>query len=209
MKVLVLFCGEISSVDKARSSIYNLKDSLDYDFKCVTWNRNINHDFVDMYFDEPRWTYWPPNNKNMIKRYIDILRNRKELTRDHVFTTIHEKQPWSFDRIKRRHMQIIQYALALKEFGNDYDIIIKNRYDHFWQSNEYTEIVKLCTDNNVVQMLDKNYNPNDAEERLSITDKISSDFTFAHRRELFDANYVLSLHKNKELCGGERGWSQA
>ena len=167
MKVLFLYSGEIREPSWNVKWLEKSKEALpEIDFICTTWDRGIKYDFIDHYFEEPRWHYYPKNTKDHIKTRLNRIRDYKRKfdwppTQEELLANpdIAEAMAcwnkpfykrnypegvgfYGRDRWKYRHHQLVGHAYAMKEFSERYDVVVRCRYDM-----NFTEIIDEVKDN--------------------------------------------------------------
>lgn len=171
MKVLFLYSGEIREPLWNAKLVAESKEALpEADFICTTWDRGIKYDFVDHYFEQPKWHYYPQNTKKHLKVRFDIIRDYKRKfdyppTEEELLANpqlMDAMSSWNKpfyertytkgrgyygrDNWKYRHYQLIAHAYAMKEFSEGYDVVVRCRYDmNFTQAFDgVKDNLKLC-----------------------------------------------------------------
>jgi len=216
MKVVFLISGEVRPDDlKCKYNLEYIKSKLpDYvDVKCVTWDRGKKYDFIDKYYEEPVAHYWPKNSWDSVKLKVNRLRELKASGAEwppvdnmdfEIVTQRFKKSTSNRYAWKHRNFQCLIHAYAVRDFAKDYDIVVRARYDNFY--DEYDHIEKAIE----VIKEDKTKVVEIASVYAFVNEGfISNDFEIIHHKDAFDYEYVIDLFKSKQLLGAESGWSQA
>lgn len=213
MKIAVIYSGLVRPQGRRhKDNIWKMKCVLPYaDFYYTTW-KGYHDDFnwVDTYFDEPRLKYncdhWH------MKQAVQVMRNINDPN--------DEKYKKARNRLRHRNKgrnlikQHLAHALAVKKYGNGYDLIVRIRYDLTFSKDftfeEATNCAEIAYDTGIpfgVGAIAENmFEPGKIHHSNDWT--ALPDFCIFHRADKFDPQYVWDLYDKKELNGGEHGWYQ-
>lgn len=213
MKIAICFSGQIRG-DYERN-IKNVVDCLpDADVFFTTWSNQPKFDWIHKYYDEPIMHYNPAieNANGFPDVYQKWLKTGKA-----------KQEMW-----KHRTKQILGHALVVQDFADNYDVIVRARYDN---------ITSKAMKHNMLYFCEKSYNekkslgffmprlandPTPKLDRQPVNDQkfglqpLNSsrrkqhhvDHMIIHRRDLFNTDYVWKLHNKKRLMVAEYGWWQ-
>ncbi len=219
MRIAVCISGLLAGKHLQRNVEILRRKFPDADFYYATWSREANK-FLENFpndscfiFDEPDMHYHPysqevlvpaevkPHYENSMKLMIANGKIDKN------------KYEWLLHSTK----QILIHAMLLEQIKKDYDIIVRTRFDTYVWENEqvnFDEFVKNCSDERTTQGFGIAYQNNhktlysNPEKKHSKYTYRVCDFMIIHQRDMIDSEQVYSLHKNKQLRGGEYGWYQ-
>lgn len=233
MKIAVCYSGQMRA--EYRKNIDRMKKILpDADYFFGTWHNQPKEDFINKVYYEPKSHYHP--NQTALRIAIKILKrirsgeihensdfpqritdtpNPLEALKKECITTIE-------CRIKNRNhtKQHVAHALMVRDFVDvkKYDIVIRARYDAFFQSVLKCHIKEFC------DIVYEYHNPigfhsynNSATLEGCIKSPVRlqqvwgsslHDFLIIHRADMFDPYRTLYMYKNKTLGPAEHGWWQ-
>lgn len=125
------------------------------------------------------------------------------------------------NKTQNANKQIIGYALMCKQITEPYDIMIRARWDTAIDTKvDFTQYVEMAYNDGPVGFSSRsNRGPNGRDGTVEMIDKVNVDINddwygylqdalIIHRRDHFDPDYVLQLHKEKNLWPCEWGWYQ-
>lgn len=222
MKIAVLYSGLVRlSKEEVLNNIRIAKlcfPTADFYFGAWKSDKQAHElDFIDKYFDEPRFRYNPINA--FVRNEIINLRIAVD-SKDHVkqlhYTNRLKEQLHNRTRLKKNNHQHYAHALMVKKFGNSsYDVIVRLRYDTFIDEtfiNDSSYFIKYCY--NKKQPIGMAGVFNELKNTLSIRnygwrkDDLLFDLLIIHRRDMFNPDHVFKLLAQHKLQYGEMGWSQ-
>lgn len=201
-----------------------VKEKFDGDFFYGTWKGRENDmskaGIKDFHvFDEPKMYYHP-------------LADVPEDVMPPVFKTWELRKRVATDLVLRSKMehytkQILGHAYILKEIPEEYDMIVRVRYDtlisnkvdftsHVEESYQEKKAIGFGTRTSRHPDLHKlKVLPHAWPDRHGPTPGVSNDWggyimdpLILHPREIFDVDRAWTLHKEKKLLPAERGWYQ-
>lgn len=196
----------------ALDNISKLKQVLPYDFYFGTWETTQTVESKQlnaMVFEEPIMHYHP---------LCDIADFENERY-THFRNLYCHDTPEISEMLKNHTKQIIAHAYMMKNLKDNYDIIIRTRYDVLISNqvdfSMYIEksFTKQCAvgfstlwkpHNNKIDILEEIKK----DSRDSKWFSYLLDLLIIHPPQLFDVNYVFELHNQKQLRNAEYGWYQ-
>jgi hypothetical protein len=210
MKVAVCVSGLLSGDYVIRNNVVQKEKFSNADFYYATWikeknkfQKNFPNDNC-FFFEEPEMHYHPYFPENFTSEYF------KE-TKDWILKT--NKTAWSSHHTK----QILIHALLLNNIKNDYDIIVRTRFDAFiWRdpTANFESFLEDSFRNNRVNAFAVTRKP--MFKTLYESDYVSNpkmkywllDQLIIHPTSMFDIDNVFRLHQSKQLRAAEYGWHQ-
>lgn len=159
-------------------------------------------------FDEPKSHYHPYLDMPKVDMVSDKMRK---------FSDIYKSKPDLHERTRHQSKQIMCHANMVNSLPQDYDVIVRARFDTFTYTNakfdQYVQAVynkkipigfaclkpHWATFNKVVELNDKDEN----------RDRYLFDSLIIHHRSNLDPKYVFDLYEKQKLCPAEFGWFQA
>lgn len=129
------------------------------------------------------------------------------------------------EKTKHHTKQILIHDMLLKDVPEEYDMIIRTRFDTYYSPNvDFSEYLKKSYDRNIAvgfgTRTSRHKNINQIVEIAKIypngrDESISQDWGWylmdpliMHPRKLWNHDLVKELHENKKLAAAEFGWYQ-
>lgn len=215
MKVAVCISG-ICRGDITRNLIH-LRSHFPYDYFFATWKGKPCHLENTKFYDEPKINYHPI--KDIKDPYGPKLKAQKEGLHDGTYGKDF------YDRTLNHTKQILIHDMLLQDIPEEYDMIIRARFDTYLSPNvnftkylakSYNQKIAIGfgtrtsrhRDINVITEIPKIYpdgkNPHVSQDwGWYIMDPL-----IMHPRELWDSTRVKKLHEEKNLMAAEWGWYQ-
>lgn len=204
-----------------KKNLSHLRLHFPYDFYFATWNNATIPDDLKNYevklYEEPIINYHP------IKDVAHIHAPKFAIQREKCVSGEYGKA-WQ-ERTKHHTKQILIHDMLLKDLSEDYDLIIRSRYDTYLSSTVSFDsyLQKAFTENiaigfgtrisrhhdvNVLKQIPKIYpdgkNPNVSQD----WGWYLMDPLIIHPRKLWNHSLVNTLHLEKKLAAAEWGWYQ-
>lgn len=180
-------------------------------FYFTTWNTETNiPNWIHKTYPQPELHYNPAieNASTWPIEYMKWIKNRMAYHED-----------W-----KHRSKQILAHALVVKDFADDYDVIVRVRYDTIISKKMIREMKTFCQKAYDEKRAYGFFVPRarniDARPELEVdTPNIIAkgaardkghvtDHMIIHRRDIFDCDRAWQLHEDKKLRIAEYGWFQ-
>jgi hypothetical protein len=229
LKIAVCFSGQLR--DFSDQNVERMRHMLpDADFFCTAWNdsRREQRSYINKYYDPPKLHYFP--HYQQVRKTIQVYKvmeengwhnksllppTKRKLPIEKIKTEIRNQ---IFNRAKGKyHMyQVLAHAHTVQDFvSNDYDIVIRSRYDASMHTKFKSCIYDWCQEvyDTYTPMGFHFYNKNGLDnicdpDPLIVVNKAHdmSDYVIIHRRDMFDPNYVFLEFERKRLPGAESGW---
>lgn len=181
------------------------------DFYYATWKgreKLFYENFPDYElhtFDEPVMHYHPYMDiKDFTSPYFEETKSWVMRTNRIEWTSHHTKQ-------------ILIHAMLLNEIKDDYDVIIRGRFDNFiWNDKaaDFTPFVEDTYKNNRANCFAVTNGPKFKEQYESDYERNPKmrewflDQLIIHPRNMINLSDILQLHKEKKLRAAEYGWHQ-
>lgn len=222
MKVAVCLSG-ICRGDISKN-LEIMKEHFPYDYYFATWKNSEIHESIKdevFYIDEPDMHYHPILDVEKIK-HPKLQNIKKEMLS---FGTPLSGKKYK-ERILHHTKQIIIHNELLKLIPDDYDMIIRIRYDtRLSKKVDFSKYLKMSYDKKLSigfgTRTSRYKNFNDLYEipkiyiRHDTPDSVSRDWSYYlmdpmifHPRSMFKDRLVKKLHKQKKLLPAEYGWYQ-
>jgi len=226
MKIAVCLSGLVKG--QVHRNISRLKDRFPYDFFYSTWTKN--QEDIEWFpqidncvlCDEPVMHYHPI--KDAPELYTLKLKGIKKSLEvsDNVMNQV---DPNYTKRVPDHTKQILAHAHLLDSLPEEYDMIIRARYDSYVSSQiDFLPYVERSYDNNIAMgfgtrgtrwgWLDRvvqipKRHPDGKDESISQDwSCYLQDPIIMHPRKIFDTSYARKLHEEKKLLPAEVGWWQ-
>jgi hypothetical protein len=230
LRIAVCFSGQLrgsykKNIEKIKSI---LPDYCDYYF--TTWDDQPKEDFIQKVHKAPVQKYNAAYPE--AKASIELLKKFRNGNLGH--EAIHRYQHMS-DRRFQEHMilsiknmrkkgrtnfQHVAHAMLIDDLVDlkKYDIIVRLRYDVFMYDDLSVQFETFCQQVydysvpygfhcfNETETVDGFVNP--VKSLRQCISRDLHDFMIIHRADMFDPNFVLYLHKNRQLRVAEGGWYQ-
>lgn len=225
MKVAVCISGICRG--NVKLNLHHLREHFPYDYFFATWKskeKDVQTHLPDVQYntyDEPTLHYHPigdidgpPAPKLMIQREYCKTKRWGPGT----------GEQW-YERTKHHTKQILIHDMLLKDIPEEYDMIIRARFDTYVSPNvNFQEYLNISYQRNIAvgfgTRTSRHKNINQIVEIAKIypngkDDSISQDWGWylmdpliMHPRKLWDHERVQSMHENKQLAAAEFGWYQ-
>jgi len=218
MKVAVCISGQCVSNNPKTNLTHNndiIKQHFpNLNFYYATWNSYKNEfeqefpKYLCRYFEEPNINYHPyldiPKDKHITKRYQSTLEFMKK-------DKTGNRLKWSAHHTK----QILIHHWLIKDLVDDYDVIVRARFDTFISKNANFDIfIEDTFDNNRVNGFGAT-----KQKKFDILNEFDSSATgthhyhildqmIIHRTDMVNFDLVNILHEQKLLHAAETGWYQ-
>ncbi len=210
------------NIDK---NIASHKHHFPFDYFYGTWeNRKTDLDRLSSFLTSPiiltppePTIHYHPILENTV---IPFLRQKTQQSVNRLFEKSrkhHLNNKVQYERGMHRTKQILGHAHMLSQLPEEYDVVIRSRYD-----------TRLNLDVDFSPLLEQSYKEqraigfgassgrfdeackkfNQLEVNVKAPLAYMSDFMIMHPREMFDVDQVRGLHKNKQLLSAEVGWYQ-
>jgi len=220
MKIAVCLSGICRG--NVKRNLEHMRHQFNYDYFFATWKGREKDIEVSLpgekYFTavEPKMHYHPiidvPNLLSpKLKAYMEAFKSGQ-----------YKKN--MIDRTLNHTKQILAHAFLLEKIPNEYDMIIRARYDTFIskQVNLHKFIDESYTKKQAIGFGTRNSRHSNFLEIKEIPQlypdgkkKISQDWGWyimdpiiMHRRDMFNLDLVWKLHNEKKLLPAENGWYQ-
>ena len=226
MKVAVCFSGLLRGDYEA--TVERMKYVIpEADFFCTTWKGQPTSNIIVREYEQPKMHYHPQHL--IIKQYMRLYRKMRDTNWDLSYIPFQKrilgkekneeeikKVITSRNKSKHQTKQILIHAMTCRDFvTDDYDVVIRARYDTYIDKRLKNYIKDLC------EATYKHRQPHGfnhfntkglqgvLQHPIEITGNRSldcNDFMIIHRRDMFDHNLVQYLHDQKLLTPAEAGW---
>lgn len=217
MKILVIYSGEVRTLNNIEHNNAYWPEGTDIVY--TTWERNKQtYGIIDHFFKEPKPHY--NCEAEFVKSRIKWLRDHPDAPESEKNTARQFIKEWRV-RGRYRIVQHLAHAMAVEKLADDYDIVIRIRYD----AKFYDEIQPIRI-HHLIEMSHKTGMPiglchgwsapsgdqgngmyfHDMEEEVKWA--LLGDFIIIHPRNIFEPEKVYKLYKEKKLASGEHGWWQ-
>lgn len=227
MKVAVLYSGIMTLerqavLDNIARARYCFPDA---DFFFSTWKGYLDHGIkMDHYFDEPPFKYYP--KFKFVRTQIQYIRGRRNAGKDISEEDIETLQRFIRERHehKKNNNQHIAHALMMQEYGKNYDIIVRLRYDAFIDLELKKELPRIFKNVMIRSEAKAGFGSRalrvDVEKPDALGYKIEVysgdtfvdifpfDHMIIHKSDIIDPDYVWELYNSCKLEFGEAGWAQ-
>jgi len=182
------------------------------DFYYATWN-DYKDEFLKnfkeekgVFFEQPQMHYHP---------YLDVVPPKGDLyeffNETKGWIQQNRKVDWSLHHTK----QILIHAFLLDSIPDDYDVIVRTRFDGFiHHSAEFEPFIKDTFEKkrpNCFSATKKPFFDTFRELTSEYHPKMNywmCDQLIIHRRDMFDTRRVMKLHEDRKLLPAEYGWYQ-
>ena len=213
MKVAICFSGQMRG-DYERNIADVIECYPKADVYFTSWVNQPQHKWVHRYYEELTLHYNPAleNADGVPDVYQQWIRTRKA-----------EDERW-----KHRTKQILGHALVVKDFADDYDVIVRARYDNivgpamkeqmswfieraFNKKKSLGFFVPRMSCDPTPFLLQQNKHQKQfglLELNSDRRKKHHVDHMIIHHRDVFNTDYVWKLHDEKRLLVAEYGWWQ-
>lgn len=197
-----------------------LKSKLPYDVYLGSWtNHEIPNNLLvngRYYYDAPNMHYHPIVDTDPISPKLETIKDKMSkgiMKSDYYERTLHHTK------------QILIHSYLLKDIPDDYDMIIRSRYDtvistkvdlHKYLYKSYDENIAIGFGTRISRH--KNFNILKEIPKIypdGKNEKISNDWGWylmdpliMHPRKLFNHDLLNTLHNDKKLLPAENGWYQ-
>lgn len=212
MKIAVCVSGQAR--EGYKECINRFKKLFPYDFYFMHWNGYENPDVPNcFYFDEPPNTY-----HCMLPRDFRPACTRYKFIKKRVLNEAIKKKDF-FKKTKHWHKQLIAHQLLVDQLNNDYDLIIKLRYDVVIHVSDYMkkffrEMEKKAFDEDITigfagrkdNVLSDELYIHKHNDCLKCKGYTILDYIMIHKP--YRLRNVISLYKDKNLIGAEWGAHQ-
>lgn len=210
MKVAVCVSGLLTGNYIHRNNSVQKQKFPYADFYYATWTREENKfkkyfpDDQCFFFEEPKMHYHPYYAENFSSEYFIETRNWILKT---------NKLEWSSHHTK----QILIHSWLLDKISDDYDVIIRTRFDGFILKDEKANFLPFVQDSfehnraNCFAVTQKPKFKMLYESDYIKTPKMKYwllDQLIIHPKHLLDTKLVSDLHETKQLRAAEYGWHQ-
>jgi len=210
MRVAVCISGLVNG-DLLKRNNEVLKQKFPYaDFYYGTWTDQ--KDAFKKYFPNEDCFYFDPPKMDYHPYYIDGF-DSKDWRETKDWIVRNKKMEWS----KHHTKQHIIHAWMLDRIEQEYDVIVRTRFDAFaWRADiaNFTPFVEDSFKNQRANCFAVTRKPKFQElyeSDYDVNPKMRTwclDQLIIHPRSLFNTKEVLRLHKNKLLRAAEYGWHQ-
>jgi hypothetical protein len=196
MKVAVCISGVVT--ENYNETLNALKAYFPFDFFYGMWEGRPKPDLDIFEFAEPEMHYHP-GNLNGPPSY--------------------NKYPTNNDKFLHRTKQILMHSYLLRKVPQEYDMVIRGRFDNIINKNQKEMCSLLQHSYATGEVIGIHCPKGNPEKYINSfveyplqspkSDQYLVDHMIFHRRDLFDCDYVEGLHQNKKLLPCEWGWYQA
>ena len=185
-----------------------LQSQLPYDFFFGVWDgkeNNVSRKLNAVSFDEPKSTY---------HHYCDITDNSYTTFMNVRNRIIQSGYHSKYDNRRYQANQIVAHAHMLDYIPNDYNMIIRTRYDIIISNKiDYDSYIKESYKNNCAMGFGTIYAVNPTIHSIVNApvkrwEKYLIDNFIIHPRSLFDTKRVFKLINDQQLKPAEFGWYQ-
>lgn len=178
---------------------------------------------VDYYFPEPKNEYHPvfdtkpyPDDASTLRREVfpRLIEKDMQQRADDLWIDPASSQLKHAYASANWHKQILIHNEMMKSIPEEYDMIIRTRFDVIVSDQiDWKEVIE----DSYKRMIPKGYNcmnyyGNHDFNRVKHTDSETlyyiNDAMIVHPRDCWDTDLVDSLYKNKQLKSAEEGWYQ-
>ena len=129
---------------------------------------------------------------------------------DHLLLSVSDlENPYKRTILARGYKQIMAHTYAMVQLPDEYDVIVRCRYDVIVNPEiDWTAVVEECYKNKTVIGI-RNFIEDEWSYLKHVRPKgLVLDQLIVHTPEQYDCSRVINLYTNKELDACEMGWYQ-
>lgn len=216
MKIALLITGQYRpKVTHAEKLIPTMMEIFNCPVFFHTWNDNVTkipieyHDRL-VYCKEPETNYHPISDIEWVGKHGKW----KEYKTKNLL----------YDKTKYHHLQILAYADLLSKVPDDFDVLVKTRWDMLVSNKvNFKPYIEKAYEEGPVGFMTRGGRKHDLDELIELPKEDTNqeiqfqmddwygflpDHIIMHRREHFDIDLVKKLHREKNLAAAEFGWYQ-
>ena len=168
-----------------------------------TWTKHkSSNPYTTFYCDEPVLNYHPVDDIDGLCDHDKFISYRKNKT--------------AHNKTADRNKQLLGYADLLSKIPNDYDLIIRARYETIVSpSFNYNKYIEKAMDVGPVGFMIRPNRGQSIHNDIEVSQNKSDDWyqflpdaLIFHKRNHYNVDYVYELHEKKKLLPAEWGWYQ-
>ena len=135
---------------------------------------------------------------------------------DHGKFALYKENKTMHEKTANRSKQLLGYANLLTKIPNDYDLVIRARWETIVSPLfDYNKYIQLAMDKGPVGFMIRPNRGQSIHEDLPVSTNKDDDWyqflpdaLIFHRKEQYNVDYVYELHEQKNLLPAEWGWYQ-